>query len=162
MPSELVKRIDLDRIYPPFLERVLQLLADAKAQGHTYVATQGWRSYAQQDALYAQGRSAPGPAVTNAQGGRSAHNFGIAIDLYAGSWRPADYEPLGKLAKAQALEWGGDWKNKDLPHIQVRGFTSAAQLEPLHRTFALEKGGELAKLKRVWQYLDRSGIFQRP
>ena len=33
-----------------------------------------WRSGAEQDALYAQGRSRPGPKVTNARAGQSAHN----------------------------------------------------------------------------------------
>lgn len=41
----------------------------------------GLRTYAEQDALYAKGRTAPGPTVTNATGGRSNHNFGIAFDI---------------------------------------------------------------------------------
>src|SRR5688572_8244426 len=35
----------------------------------------GTRTYAEQDALYAKGRTRPGPKVTNAQGGFSNHNF---------------------------------------------------------------------------------------
>lgn len=41
----------------------------------------GFRTYAEQDALYAQGRTVPGNKVTNAKGGFSNHNFGIAFDI---------------------------------------------------------------------------------
>ena len=42
----------------------------------------GTRSYQEQDALFRQGRFGnPGPRVTNARGGQSRHNFGIAWDI---------------------------------------------------------------------------------
>ena len=39
------------------------------------------RTFAEQDVLYAQGRSKPGKVVTNAKGGQSYHNYGLAIDI---------------------------------------------------------------------------------
>lgn len=36
------------------------------------------RTFAEQDALYAQGRTKPGAKVTNAKGGQSYHNYGLA------------------------------------------------------------------------------------
>ncbi|SVE43245.1 uncharacterized protein METZ01_LOCUS496099, partial [marine metagenome] len=39
------------------------------------------RTYAEQDDLYEQGRTEPGKIVTNARGGKSWHNFGLAIDF---------------------------------------------------------------------------------
>lgn len=42
---------------------------------------QATRTIAQQNALYAQGRTAPGRIVTNAKGGESYHNYGLAIDV---------------------------------------------------------------------------------
>lgn len=55
---------------------------------YRYTVQQGFRSIAQQNALYAKGRNAQGvviapqDTVTNAKGGQSAHNFGCAIDVY--------------------------------------------------------------------------------
>lgn len=43
--------------------------------------TQAFRTFAEQDALYAQGRTKPGAKVTNAKGGQSSHNYGLAIDI---------------------------------------------------------------------------------
>ena len=42
--------------------------------------TQGLRTIAEQDALYAKGRTTPGKKVTNAKGGQSVHNYGFAVD----------------------------------------------------------------------------------
>jgi peptidoglycan L-alanyl-D-glutamate endopeptidase CwlK len=41
---------------------------------------QGLRSWTEQDALYAMGRTAPGKIVTNVKGGYSYHNYGMAVD----------------------------------------------------------------------------------
>ena len=87
----------------------------------------GTRTYAEQDLLYAKGRTTGGPKVTNAKGGQSNHNFGIAWDvgifengryLTEGDW----YERLAeKLSgRIEALEAGADWRNPDFPHYQLR------------------------------------------
>lgn len=86
----------------------------------------GLRSYAEQDALYAQGRTASGPVVTNARGGYSNHNFGIAFDVgvfegnrYLSS--SVKYKAVGALGLELGLEWGGNWKTiVDEPHFQLR------------------------------------------
>lgn len=113
----------------------------------------GARDTATQDRLYAQGRTAPGAVVTHASGTTSPHTRAAALDLWPvnaagipqfkvgvfsnGQWvgtadHPLDpehlarYMEIGRLAKAHGFEWGGDWSaaNKDLPHIEVRGWAS--------------------------------------
>src|SRR5688572_22238652 len=42
---------------------------------------QGLRTVKEQDALFAKGRTTPGPIVTKARGGKSYHNYGLAIDF---------------------------------------------------------------------------------
>ncbi len=56
-------------------------LALLEATGYEWLVCQGRRSIAEQNALYAQGRTAPGKVCTKAKGGQSAHNFGLAADL---------------------------------------------------------------------------------
>jgi peptidoglycan L-alanyl-D-glutamate endopeptidase CwlK len=108
----------------------------------------GSRTYAEQDALYAIGRTVETKRkpVTNAKGGRSNHNFGIAWDVgifeadgrYMTGATKADnvaYADLGKFAKSEvkALEWGGDWKSfVDPPHYQLAtGGKPIAQMQTL-------------------------------
>jgi peptidoglycan L-alanyl-D-glutamate endopeptidase CwlK len=67
----------------PELRRRLGLLAIALAgRGLQAMITDGLRTFAEQDALFAQGRTKPGRIVTNARGGESNHNYGLAVDLY--------------------------------------------------------------------------------
>jgi len=92
--------------------------------------TQAYRSAAEQDALYARGRTAPGKRVTNAPGGRSMHCYGLAFDIVilrqraGGSWE-ADWTvgPEWKRAaahfKSHGWTWGGDWRSlPDAPHFE--------------------------------------------
>jgi peptidoglycan LD-endopeptidase CwlK len=86
----------------------------------------GVRSYAEQDKLFAKGRTEPGNKVTNAKGGQSNHNFGIAWDIgifdSAGRYLSDSplYDQAAQVGKIPELEWGGDWQSfKDKPHYQI-------------------------------------------
>lgn len=172
MPAELVARLDLDLLYPPFLARLLDMLADCRAAGTEYVATLGFRTWSQQLALYARGRTAPGVRVTDAQPGQSAHNFGLAVDFFAAqpreaggplvpNWAPGQYELLGQMAAKHQLLWGGIWTVlPDRPHVQWPRYVHASDLEPLR--LAWLKLGFLPTspadvqnaLQRAWALLD--------
>jgi peptidoglycan L-alanyl-D-glutamate endopeptidase CwlK len=104
----------------------------------------GTRSFEEQDALYAQGRTTAGDIVTNARGGYSNHNYGIAFDIgvFSGSrYLPESplYKAVGALGMELGLEWGGNWKTiVDQPHFQLRpawadGMTDRAMLAELRR-----------------------------
>ena len=58
-----------------------RVVADLASQGVIVEIVQGLRTFAEQDALYAQGRTGPGAIVTQARGGESNHNYGLAADL---------------------------------------------------------------------------------
>lgn len=104
-----------------------ELIETAVAQGINAKVISGTRTYAEQDKLYAQGRSQPGEIVTKARGGHSWHNFGLAFDIgifsadgkiYYGESEA--YQQCGKIGEAIGLEWGGSWTNfKDEPHFQL-------------------------------------------
>lgn len=100
-----------------------QLRKIMAAIGHPIVVTDEYRTHAEQDALYAQGRTKPGKIVTQAKGGESLHNWRVAFDVafstkngisYTGPW-----DVLGEVAEALGLEWGGYWITfVDQPHFQ--------------------------------------------
>ncbi len=93
----------------------------------------GTRTYEEQAALYAKGRTAPGPKVTNAQPGHSWHNFGVAWDfvVFDAAGQPLWESPLmdrcGEIGEALGLEWGGRWKFQDTPHLQLKTGLTLAQ-----------------------------------
>lgn len=98
-------------------------------QGIYLCVAQGYRSKTEQNALYAQGRTKPGSIVTNAKGGQSNHNFGVAVDLclYSSDGKKVIWESTTSrwkkvvaAMKAEGFKWGGDWKTfKDYPHFEL-------------------------------------------
>ncbi len=102
------------------------LVTKAGADGITIKVISGLRTYDEQNDLYAQGRTKPGKIVTNARGGFSNHNFGIAFDVgvFEGSQyldESPKYKAVGVLGMDLGLEWGGNWKTiQDEPHFQLR------------------------------------------
>ena len=120
--SEKVIAILLPEVRP--MARMLVQKASAAGIGIKIIS--GLRTYEEQNALYAQGRTAPGHIVTNARGGYSNHNFGIAFDIgvFEGNrYLPNSpkYKAVGVLGVDLGLEWGGNWKTiVDQPHFQLR------------------------------------------
>lgn len=97
------------------------------------------RTIKEQDDLFAIGRTKPGKKVTNARGGQSYHNYGLALDIVllvdkdkngtfeSASWETnidfdkdgkADWREVVDIFKRHGWEWGGDWKFTDMPHFQ--------------------------------------------
>ena len=99
--------------------------------------TDGYRTIKQQDDLFAQGRTAPGKKVTNAMGGYSNHNFGLAIDVVPlengkANYNSTKYPLLGRIGESVGLEWGGRWKTiVIMPHFQDLKGMSLKELRSL-------------------------------
>lgn len=101
----------------------------------------GTRTYVEQTAIYAQGRTKPGLKVTNAKAGQSNHNFGIAFDIgifkgkvyYTGETAAQNkaYLDAAKLIKPVGLLWGGDWRNPDQPHYELATGKNVSQVRAL-------------------------------
>ena len=102
----------------------------------------GTRTYAEQEELYAKGRTEPGSIVTNARSGYSMHNFGLAFDIgvFDGTKYVSDglgYKAAGMIGRDLGLVWGGDFKSiSDEPHFEIHpkwafGMTNKEMLERL-------------------------------
>ena len=111
----------------PELEvRTNQLISEMFKRGHAVMVFQGFRSFAEQDYLYAQGRTRRGAIVTNARAGQSAHNFGNAVDIvFLMNGRPSwdnshPWSLLGEVGEGVGLSWGGRWASfPDRPHFSL-------------------------------------------
>jgi hypothetical protein len=80
--AKVDKRNKMIHLHPAF-RKALAVLAEAlDRRGMAALITDGFRSFAEQDALFAQGRTTRGKIVTKAKGGESNHNYGLAVDLY--------------------------------------------------------------------------------
>lgn len=108
----------------PLVHRLADsLVAECGIAGIEITVTGGYRTLADQQDKYNQGRTKPGSVITNAKPGFSFHNYGVAFDIaflkngktnYSGDW-----EKVGKIGKKLGLEWGGSWSSfVDKPHFQ--------------------------------------------
>lgn len=113
------------RLHPRMRGQARQLLSMAAGRGIDLRVTSGLRTYEEQAALYAQGRTKPGNVVTNAPPGHSWHNFGLAFDVVPWedgrlNWNTARWTEIGQMGKSLGLQWGGDWTGLvDKPHFQA-------------------------------------------
>lgn len=92
-----------------------------KYYGAVVRVSEGLRSAQRQRALYAQGRTAPGPIVTNTRVSR--HQSGRAFDidfvgLHPDSVPQAWWAFAGRLGEALGLRWGGRWRMRDYRHFE--------------------------------------------
>jgi peptidoglycan LD-endopeptidase CwlK len=114
----------LAEVHPELSRRVQQL---ASMLSFDIRVTQGLRTYPQQNALYAQGRTTPGNVVTNAKGGQSAHNFGYAVDVVPyiegiidWSGKDAKWQEILMKAPSCGLAEGATWRTfPDEPHLYL-------------------------------------------
>jgi peptidoglycan L-alanyl-D-glutamate endopeptidase CwlK len=118
------------------------------------------RTFAEQDALYAQGRTKSGNIVTKARGGQSYHNYGLACDIVllvdtdgngtfeTASWEEkkdfdgdnkSDWMEIVAIFKRHGWEWGGDWRFKDDPHFQKTFGKSIAEMQSLYNAGKVDK-----------------------
>lgn len=132
-PAEIITAVDvrsekvIATLLPEAQPIARALVQKASASGIAIKIISGLRTYAEQDALYAKGRTIlTERIVTNARGGYSNHNFGIAFDIgvFEGNKYLPDspkYRAVGVLGEDLGLEWGGNWKTiVDQPHFQLR------------------------------------------
>jgi peptidoglycan LD-endopeptidase CwlK len=141
-------KITLERIktaHPkarPDLEKIYEEICKRLTGGRVICRfSRVFSTFAEQDEIYAQGRTKPGKIVSFARGGQSYHNFGFAADIVLlidkdgnGTYETATWDELidvdgdgipewaeiVQVFKMYGWEHGGDWNKplRDPPHFQ--------------------------------------------
>ena len=151
----------LATVSPDLATKVRAAAATLEALGTYLLVVSGLRTAAQQDALYAQGRTTQGHIVTNAKAGQSMHNYGLAVDVVpymsgptgALNWavHTPQYQAMVVALKGQGLAWGGDWVHfPDSDHFQLPDIPdnpSAAMMSDYGT-------GDAAALQAIWTNAD--------
>lgn len=130
---------NLQGVHPTLVKIMQEAIKESPVD---FTITEGLRTTARQQALYAQGRTKPGIKVTNADGVRNKSNhqakadgYGHAVDLYpffSGQVQVNHKDTIKNLEKiaihikavarclGHKITWGGDWKSPyDPPHFQL-------------------------------------------
>ena len=154
---------DITLCHPRLQTLTAQLVDKCAGAGLPIKIGESFRSVAEQDALYAQGRTQPGSIVTNAKGSSysSQHQWGIAADFYRADGKGAyneagDYfNRVGAIAKQLGLAWGGDWKSiVDKPHVYLPDWGSGTGI-------LKQKYGTFENFKKTW-VMDGGTVTEQP
>lgn len=143
---------DITMCHPQLQLLANKLITECKKQGLIVKLGECFMSVAEQDALYAQGRTTKGSIVTNARGTSysSMHQWGVAFDVIRndgkGAYNDSDnwFSKVAKIGKSLGLEWGGDWTSLvDKPHFQLPQWGSTpTKLKKLY--------GNVNNFKKTW------------
>ena len=136
---------EIKQLHPKLQAKISELISICEQQGLKIGIGECVRTVAEQDKLYAQGRTTSGNKVTNAKGSTysSMHQWGIAFDFYRNDGKGSYYSDtdgfftkVGQIGKSIGLEWGGDWKSiKDKPHFQLANWGSTTnKLKSIYKT----------------------------
>ena len=137
----------LDLVYPGLASRITKM---SQMLSIDIEVTQGLRTWAEQEALYEQGRTTSGSIVTYARAGFSWHNFGLAVDLVPEDVTPGQpdwslasptWSKLVSVAESLGLVSGSEWlgAEKDTPHVQLTGRFPATPTDEV-RSIYMQRG----------------------
>ena len=126
----------LEDLHPTLERDARELMRRMALAGFPHVGISStYRNNAHQEYLFAQGRTRPGPIITNARGGQSIHNYRLAFDIFQNirgkEWNnPRFFETAGRLWRDMGGEWGGDWIGfVDRVHMQYTGGLTLRDLQ---------------------------------
>ncbi|WP_280637246.1 peptidoglycan-binding protein [Alkalihalobacillus sp. BA299] len=161
-----------DNLHPVVRDKAIQLITEGYKQKINGVIISGFRSIEKQNELYEQGRSKPGNIVTNAPGGHSYHNYGLAVDIgilnpdgKSFNWNDLNaFKQLGQIGVSLGFEWGGNWRTfKDYPHFQYTFGLSIKDLlsgkRPPDHPF-LQEGDKGEEVEKLQTYLKKLGFYK--
>ena len=131
---------------PPVLQKCYDFVAECKRQRLDVIITSTFRDNECQQFLYAQGRTRPGPKVTNAMPGQSFHNYRVAFDFLPilngkAQWQNEDlFKQCGLIAERLGLEWAGRCDSfPELCHCQfTQGHTIHDYQDSAHKLGQLQ------------------------
>jgi len=132
----MINSRSLSDLNPKVAAMCSEFINRCKTQNIDIIITSTYRDAESQNALYAQGRTAPGKKVTNAKGGQSFHNWHVAFDfcpIVGGKavWNNDElWTKCGEIAESVGLEWAGRWRTfKELAHCQYTNGLSLADFQ---------------------------------
>ncbi len=130
----------LEDLHPVVEAKAREFLRQCEEAGIEIIVTSTLRTLAEQERLYAQGRTQPGRILTKAKPGRSWHNYGLAFDVvplrdgkpvWGTTGKDLElWEQVGAIGESVGLEWAGRWKRfREFPHFQWTGGLTLADVQ---------------------------------
>ncbi|MCU0418101.1 MAG: M15 family metallopeptidase, partial [Cyclobacteriaceae bacterium] len=150
---------DLEALHPYFRDKVKVLVARCREKGITLAVVETFRTHAKQNEYKSMGKN-----YTRSKGGRSKHQYGLAVDVVpiqdsVAIWdNRALWRKIGAEGERLGLRWGGRWRSLYDPghfewtgglgsHSLAQGVFPSVPKPTLYPTLTRE----LTQLQTYWQ-----------
>ncbi|MBT1706258.1 M15 family metallopeptidase [Chryseosolibacter indicus] len=121
---------DLQSLHPYFRDKIVQLIKNCKAKGIELAIVESYRTHAKQSEYYGMGKK-----YTRSAGGKSKHQYGLAVDVVpvidsVAVWdNILLWKKVGMEGEKLGLRWGGRWRSPyDPAHFEWSGGMTSYQL----------------------------------
>jgi hypothetical protein len=121
---------DLNSLHPYFRDKIVELIHLCKAQGIELAVVESFRTHAKQAEYFGMGRK-----YTRSKGGKSKHQYGLAVDVVpivdsVAVWdNTLLWKKIGVTGERLGLRWGGRWRAPyDPAHFELGAGVSTYHL----------------------------------
>ena len=161
---------DVNALHPYFRDKVLDLIEICKAKGIELAFVETYRTHAKQNEYKGMGKR-----YTRSGGGKSKHQYGLAVDVVPivngeAQWdNLALWKKVGITGEKLGLRWGGRWRYPfDPGHFEWTGGLNTAALSAGYKPYipkekelypCLEE--DLKLLRKYWKEWEVTQAAQR-
>lgn len=128
--GELPMIVELEALHPYFRDQIIELISICKSKGIELAIVETYRTVAKQNEYKSLGKK-----YTRSSGGRSKHQYGVAVDVVplvnsVPQWdNIALWKKVGLAGEKLGLRWGGRWRHPyDPGHFEWGGGVSGASM----------------------------------
>jgi hypothetical protein len=121
---------DLKSLHPYFRDKISKLIVNCKAKGIELAIVESFRTHVKQAEYYKMGKK-----YTRSAGGKSKHQYGLAVDVVPmingeAQWDNINlWKKVGVEGEKLGLRWGGRWKSPyDPAHFEWSGGLTTTHL----------------------------------
>lgn len=121
---------DLNALHPYFRDKIISLINVCRQQGIHLEVVESFRTHAKQAEYFGMGRK-----YTRSKGGKSKHQYGLAVDVVpivdgVAVWdNAALWKKIGVQGEKLGLRWGGRWRAPyDPAHFEWSGGITTTHL----------------------------------
>lgn len=121
---------DLSALHPYFRDKIEELIKICHSKGIEIAVVESYRTVAKQNEYKHMGK-----AFTRSTGGRSKHQYGLAVDVVPmvdsiAQWHNAAlWKKVGAVGEKLGLRWGGRWRRPyDPGHFEWSGGVTSSSM----------------------------------
>lgn len=147
---------DVNALHPYFRDKIIDLIATCKAKGIELAFVETYRTHAKQNEYKGMGKK-----YTRSGGGKSKHQYGLAVDVVPivngeAQWdNKALWLKVGLVGEKLGLRWGGRWRHPfDPGHFEWTGGLNTTTLSAGYKPY-------ISQQKELYPCLEEDLILLR-